>query len=344
MTRHSKRHDRLAYFPGAKCLFAAPKPLHTKHHRVRPPKPLTFFQKQREEQTENSFFPSKPPTSPPSQIKLAFPDLPQQYIDSVESFLVNLHSSLPPTVRGALSKYYSPDTPLVDLLPQILLTSGIVITTLLTMRKFFNNMTGRAAEGADDSERTEDVIYVKHGKNDYEFKFPLGAISGGAVTVGALRAKAAQETGVEAGRISLVGLGRNLKDDSATLRSLGMGNATKVLCMASQQKPLSTKKPTAVAPVKILGPMEKIEAVKQAVHDKTGAMVQDYVTNTPSDAKEREDAHRKISETIMGEILKLDGIESDDPDVRVRRKEVVKEIQRTLESVDAALKKAGSSL
>ena len=212
------------------------------------------------------------------------------------------------------------------------------------MRKFFNNLSGNKSNGAvDDPERTEDVIYVKHGKNDYEFQFPLGAISSGAVTVGALRAKAAQETKVDANRVSLVGLGRNLKDDSATLRSLGMGSGTKVLCMASQQKSISVK-PVTIAPPNQLSPKEKIEAVKQAVQDKTGALTQAFVSNPPVDAKEREDTHRKISETIMGELLKLDGIESDDPAVRLRRKEVVKEIQRVLESLDAALKKGGPSL
>ncbi|KAF8423286.1 BAG domain-containing protein [Tirmania nivea] len=213
------------------------------------------------------------------------------------------------------------------------------------MRKFFNNLSGNKSNGeAEGPERTEDVINVKHGKNDYEFQFPLGAISSGAVTVGALRAKASKETGVDANRISLVGLGRNLKDDSATLRSLGMGSGTKVLCMASQQKPISVKKPVTAAPPKLLGPGEKIEAVKQAVQDKTGALTQEFVSNPPTDAKEREDTHRKISETIMGELLKLDGIESDDPAVRLRRKEVVKEIQRVLETLDAALKKGGPSL
>lgn len=213
------------------------------------------------------------------------------------------------------------------------------------MRKFFNNLTSNKAAGElEDPERTEDVIYVKHGKNDYEFQFPLGAISSGIVTVGALRAKAAQETGVDTSRISLVGLGRNLKDDSVTLRSLGMGSGTKVLCMASQQKPISVKKPEIVTPPKQLSPSEKIEAVKQAVQDKTGALTQAFVSDPPADAKDREDTHRKISETIMGELLKLDGIESDDPAVRLRRKEVVKEIQRVLETLDGALKKGGPSL
>jgi len=210
------------------------------------------------------------------------------------------------------------------------------------MRKFFNNLSGNKPMEAP--ERTEDVIYIKHGKTDYVFQFPLGAISDGAVTVGAIRAKASQETGVEASRISLVSLGRNLKDDSATLRSLGMGSGTKVLCMASQQKPISVKKLTTATPPNQLGPREKIEAVKQAVQDKTGALTQAFVSNPPADAKEREDTHRRISETIMGELLKLDGIESDDPAVRLRRKEVVKEIQRLLETLDVALKKGGPSL
>lgn len=213
------------------------------------------------------------------------------------------------------------------------------------MRKFFSNLSGNKSNGeVEDPERTEDVIYVKHDKHDYSLQFPLGAISSGAVTVGALRAKAVQQTGVDANRITLLRLGRNLRDDSATLRSLGMGSGTKVLCMASQQKPISVKKPVTVTSPKQLSPGEKIEAVKQAVQDKTGALTSAFVSNPPTDAKEREDTHRKISETIMGELLRLDGIESDDPAVKLRRKEVVKEIQRVLETLDGALKKGGPSL
>ena len=216
------------------------------------------------------------------------------------------------------------------------------------MRKFLNKMTGGGtADSAlvEDPARTEDVIHVVRGKDNYQFTFPLGAISNGAVTVGELRAKVALEIGVEPERTTLVGLGRNMRDDAATLRSLGMGSGTKILCMASQVKAtgLATKKATP-AKTKPLGLMEAIEAVKQAVVDKTGQLTADFVENPPAEQKDREDVHRRITETIMGELLKLDGIESDDPAVRIRRKEVVKEIQRMLESVDAVLKKAEAPL
>lgn len=228
------------------------------------------------------------------------------------------------------------------------------------MRKFFSKLGGMdEGEGGggrgrvvEDPERTEDVVHVKHGKNDYDFKFPLGAISGGAVTVGALRAKAAIETGVEASRVSLLGLGKNLKDDSVTLRSLGMGSGTKILCMATLQRPKTTANSVGVAKQKqepVLTPLQRIEAVQQSVQDKTGVLTRDFIASPPKDTKDREDTHRRISETIMAELLKLDGIESDDPAVRVRRKEVVKEMQHTLETVDAVLKQqsagaGGSSL
>ncbi|KAI5803344.1 hypothetical protein DFH27DRAFT_46329 [Peziza echinospora] len=222
------------------------------------------------------------------------------------------------------------------------------------MRRFLHRVIGGegSAGPVEDPNRTEDVVHVKHGTKDHEFKFPRGAISSGNVTVGALRAKASQATGVDPSRISLVGLGRSLKDDVATLKSLGIGSGARILCMASQTKASSSKqpaqgkgaspKPPAQAPkpkpAVILSPIEKIEGVRQAVEEKTGALSREFIANPPANSPAREDAHRKISETIMGELLKLDSIESDDPAVRMRRKEVVREIQQKLERLDESLK------
>ena len=305
--------------------------------------------------------------------KLALTEIAQQYIDSVESFLFSLHTSIltlqPSGHSSFFTKYGSSsnnnnnsgrlDTAVINLLPQILVTSGIVLTTVFMMRKFFSKFSGMdEGEGGggggsgsgsgsgggrgEDPERAEDVVHVKHGKTNYDFKFPLGAISSGSVTVGALRAKTAVESGVEASRVSLLGLGKSLKDDSATLRSLGMGSGTKILCMASTPTPKTTKQVPSPPPAAALTPLQRIEAVQQSVRDKTSALTKDFVANPPTDAKDREDAHRRISESIMAELLKLDGIESDDPAVRVRRKELVKELQRTLETVDAVLKQQGA--
>jgi hypothetical protein len=64
----------------------------------------------------------------------------------------------------------------------------------------------------------------------------------------------------------------------------------------------------------------------------------DYIESPPSDPKKREEEHRKLSESIMMHImLKLDGVEAEGmPEVRARRKELVRQVQKTLKDLDIA--------
>lgn len=67
-------------------------------------------------------------------------------------------------------------------------------------------------------------------------------------------------------------------------------------------------------------------------------MCESYIASPPSDPKKREDEHCKISETIMQHvILKTDGIASADrPEIRARRKQLVRDAQDALKKLDAA--------
>jgi len=95
----------------------------------------------------------------------------------------------------------------------------------------------------------------------------------------------------------------------------------------------------ASAPVGIPGgPIEKLNSIAAEFNAKYLPLCVEYVARPPHDQKKRDDEHRKLSETILQQILlKLDGVEtSTEKGARARRKELVIEVQNTLNKLDAA--------
>lgn len=92
----------------------------------------------------------------------------------------------------------------------------------------------------------------------------------------------------------------------------------------------SPKPPTPVTPIDKLN----------ALHDKLKTYIpqtDEYIAHPPSDPAKREFEHKKLSETILAQVLlKLDAVETDEPEARARRKELVKETQNVLNKLDAA--------
>lgn len=65
----------------------------------------------------------------------------------------------------------------------------------------------------------------------------------------------------------------------------------------------------------------------------------DYVRNIPSDRKSREFEHKKLSETILAQVLlKADRLQANDETTRVARRKLIKEAQSTLDKLDDALR------
>lgn len=86
------------------------------------------------------------------------------------------------------------------------------------------------------------------------------------------------------------------------------------------------------------GPMKVLDDLAVEYQIKWLPLCSDYIASPPSDPKKREEEHRKLSESIMMHImLKLDGVEAEGmPEVRARRKELVRQVQKTLKDLDIA--------
>jgi hypothetical protein len=203
-----------------------------------------------------------------------------------------------------------------------------------------------SGNNAADPYRAEDVLTIKHGLNEYLFKYPVHTIGSHKLNVGHVRDKCSEITGVDVARLALICAGRQLKDDNATLQSIGVEHGAKILAMGTNAQPPS--RPAESPPVQQQqqqqrrdlpkSPAAKIEAVRDDVLMLL-PQVDEFIANSPPlEAAKRADLHRRLGETIMGELLKLDSVETEDPVVRAKRKEVVKEIQGTLDALDRALR------
>ncbi|KAL7921276.1 BAG domain-containing protein [Trichoderma austrokoningii] len=83
---------------------------------------------------------------------------------------------------------------------------------------------------------------------------------------------------------------------------------------------------------------KKLDEIEDDFRSKWLPLCLDYINAPPKDPKKREDEHRKISETVLQQvILKLDGVETEGIDeIRQKRKELVRRTQEVLKRVDAA--------
>jgi len=314
-----------------------------------------------------------PTPHPLPTVKLAHPT-PHDYLLHIAPYIERVNSLLTPyidrigprldpyishldSLLAALQLYFAPDSspkPLIDLLPQLALSIGFITTTAIVMRRFLGLGGGRSppartgpisGDNSVDPYRPEDVLTVKHGANEYLFKYPTNTIATHALNIGHLRDKVAEITGVDVKRLSLICAGRQLKDDNITLQMLGIEHGAKVLAVGTNSAPPSRPVPQAAAtpppPKAPVGPAEKIEAVRDHVVTTLFPLVDNFIGGDGAESPEkRADMHRRLGETIMGELLKLDGVETEDPNIRARRKEVVREIQGALDALDKALKES----
>lgn len=177
-------------------------------------------------------------------------------------------------------------------------------------------------DSEDDPGNDEpDIILVRHKGSLYKLKFPAFSLAEGLTLVGHLRQQAAIEFDVEdASRVTLVYQGKTLKSDAKSCHEEGLKMRSEVLCVVKRT------------------PLEEIDFLTHKFRTELVPQGLEFISNTPADDKKRDVEYRRVSETILTHILlKFDAIETQgDSEARLRRKELVKEVQSFLNDLDKA--------
>ena len=178
----------------------------------------------------------------------------------------------------------------------------------------------------DPSNDEPDIILVRHKGSLYKLKFPAFSLAEGLTLVRHLRQQAAIEFDVEdASRVTLVYQGKTLKSDAKTCHEEGLKMRSEVLCVVKR---------TPLEEIDFLTQKFRTELVPQGLE----FISNKFISNTPADVKKRDVEYRRVSETILTQILlKFDAIDTEgDSEARLRRKELVKEVQGFLNDLDKA--------
>lgn len=234
----------------------------------------------------------------------------------------------------------------------------------------------RSRGGRPDPE--DDVLLIKNKGVIYPTQFPAYAIGDGKLRVVDVRGRICTMMDLPqrfANRIKLLYKGRQLKDAEAPIREYGVKNKSEVMAVlpegevggstseeeeevivdgtksrrrskkkknkkASDKKDAGGSSQPPPAPA-ATGPMAKLDELRAEFTEKWLPLCKQFIASPPTDPKKKDEEHRRLSESILQQILlKLDGVETDGiPEVRARRKEQVKDAQAMLKELDVVVGK-----
>ncbi|KAK3114047.1 hypothetical protein LTR53_008011 [Teratosphaeriaceae sp. CCFEE 6253] len=102
-----------------------------------------------------------------------------------------------------------------------------------------------------------------------------------------------------------------------------------------------SRAPSPKPPGTPLTPMDKLYALRDTFNTTFVPQAHAFVQHPPADQSKRDFDHKRLSETILAQVLlKLDAVETEgDPDARATRKELVRQAQAVLNQMDEVMKR-----
>ena len=104
----------------------------------------------------------------------------------------------------------------------------------------------------------------------------------------------------------------------------------------------SSAPPQPARPAAPVTPQGKLDGIASKFHTEFVPLCVQFMSNPPAEKSKRDFEYKKLSETILTQIIfKLDGVETDgDQEARATRKALVKEVQGMLTKLDETAKQA----
>jgi BAG domain len=190
-----------------------------------------------------------------SQLQSLVPDSLQPYLSTFASNVQDIYGAIPKSTRDYFLTLIDDPTS-----PEGLATGFITLLTISVLAMSRWGLWGRGREPPAISDedyayikpfetssahkphhsrtpsKDDDIITVKYGKISYPLHFsPFSIVDG--LTVGAIRLKAASETGIgDPYRVKLLWKGKQLKVDERMCREEGLRSGAELLCIGSNEE------------------------------------------------------------------------------------------------------------